>query len=61
MRADLIDIFIGNLETKEVHHKNFEVSQCQLSEIKQPTVFESLAEARELNFDLCGHCFRSKN
>lgn len=55
------DVFVVNSHTHEVHHRNFQTAQCQISEIKAPIVTESLTEARRrYNADPCAHCFKSK-
>jgi len=55
-----VDVFIGNEETHEVHHKNSVTGSCNLAQIKEPILFESLADAKKLGFDCCYWCFRSK-
>lgn len=58
--SDNIDIFIGNEKTHEVHHKNMNLTLCKIFLIRNPVVFGSLTEARRQGYDLCGHCFESK-
>jgi hypothetical protein len=56
------DIFVVNLHTREVHHKNFETAQCQISEITAPVSHDSLAYVRRhYSADPCGFCFRSRH
>lgn len=55
-----IDVFIVNRGTGEIHHRNFETAQCQLNEIIDAVVPQSLAQARREGLDLCGWCFRSR-
>lgn len=57
-----LDVFIANLHTHEVHHKNFATGQCRLDGISEPVICESLAQARHVyECDPCGHCFKSKH
>ena len=56
-----LDIFVMNLETKEVHHKNSKTGGCNLDQIKEPVVAVSLAQARkEFDCDPCYYCFKSR-
>ena len=56
--------FIANFDTNEIHHGPFATEQCNLPEKTKSANYvwySSLAVARSTGFDLCGHCFRSKD
>lgn len=50
--------FLGNKNTKEVHDKNNENANCQLSEITDRVTFDpdTLAQAKKKGYDPCAWC-----